>query len=347
MKRTLFSNRILWILLATIIWYLTIGAYFDVVAETVLDLIRSENAAFFFINEMYTSTIGAAIILAVLLYVFKNNRPILRSFLPDGNRKYQTIKSEDQVTYVGSQKEWQKVALEKTKADNRLSKLGYGLLLGFLTNFACILCALIHGDIKLIFDFSANQIPLLIYALLAVFIQSSSEELWCRGYMYEKINVHYPLWVAAVVNGVFFGLIHMFNPGVSVLAIADIIVCGIAYSLLRWYSGSIWTCMGIHTAWNFTQNFLFGLPNSGLVSEMSVFHLDAFVDNGSWIYDYSFGVEGGVPAVLVDLLLAVVILILAKRDGRLGELFMTKEKECEPLVIGTAEQDNDREVIEI
>ena len=89
--------------------------------------------------------------------------------------------------------------------------------------------------------------------------------------------------------------------------------------------------------WNFTQNFLFGLPNSGLVSEASVFHLDAATGISNWIYSYEFGVEGGVPAVFIDLLLIVVILILAKRDGRMGELFESRESKGEMPVMAPKE----------
>ena len=210
-----------------------------------------------------------------------------------------------------------------------MKMLGAGLLLGFLTNFFCILCALIHGDIKLYPDFSASQVPLMIFALVSVFFQSTSEELWCRCFLYDRINVHYPLWMAIVINGSLFGLMHLANPGMSALALADLIICGVSYSMLRWYSGSIWTCFGIHTMWNFTQNFLFGLPNSGLVSEASVFHLDAATGISNWIYSYEFGVEGGAPAVFIDLLLAVAIIILAKRDGRLGELLESRESRGE------------------
>ena len=216
-----------------------------------------------------------------------------------------------------------------------MKMLGIGLLLGFLTNFFCILCALIHGDIKLYLDFSASQIPLMAFALISVFFQSTSEELWCRCFLYDRINVHYPLWVAIVVNGALFGMMHLANPGISALALADLIICGLSYSMLRWYSGSIWTCFGIHTMWNFTQNFLFGLPNSGLVSEASVFHLDAAAGISNWIYSYEFGVEGGAPAVFIDLLLVVVILILAKRDGRLGELLESRESRGEMPVTAT------------
>jgi hypothetical protein len=90
--------------------------------------------------------------------------------------------------------------------------------------------------------------------------------------------------------------------------------------------------------WNFTQNFLFGLPNSGLVSEASVFHLDAATGISNWIYSYEFGVEGGVPAVFIDLVLIAVILWCAKRDGRLGELKESKESRGEMPVAAPKEE---------
>ena len=204
--------------------------------------------------------------------------------------------------------------------DNTVRILLFGLLVGFVMNFSCIVLALLHGDIKLTLSPAAGQVLFFLFALLFVFIQSSSEELWCRGFLYERLNVRYPLWVAIVVNGVLFGLLHTFNPGVSVLAIAGIIVCGISFSLARWYTKSLWFVMAIHTAWNFTQNFIFGLPNSGLVSEASIFALDAANAKTSWIYSASFGVEGGIPSLIADGALGVICLILAARKGRLKEL---------------------------
>ena len=87
--------------------------------------------------------------------------------------------------------------------ENTVRNLLIGLLLGFLSNFVCILCAILHGDLKLYPDFSIGMIPTMLYALLMVFIQSSSEEFWCRGFLYERICIHYPLWVAVIVNGFF------------------------------------------------------------------------------------------------------------------------------------------------
>ena len=304
-------NRIIWIVIVAFVWYLIIGAgiFGEFIAYVVTNAVSMSDSVFF-VFYYYTTVIGDILALIILLTALRKNRFIFWSFLPG--------KPTDEVKRAAR--------LTVSAHDNTVSKLFYGLLLGFLTNFVCILCAMIHGDIKLVLDFSASQIPVMLFALISVFIQSTGEELWCRGFLYERINVHYPLWVAILINSTLFGLLHVFNPGATVLAIADIMICGLSYSLLRWYTGSIWAAMGIHTGWNFTQNFLFGLPNSGLVSEVSVFHLDAANGTTNLIYDYLFGVEGALPAVLVDLLLGVIILVLAYKQGRFKELTMTREK---------------------
>lgn len=290
-KKTHFTNRIIWILLAWFVFYEVLDSLIILLFRSLLtNSVRNPSNGLVFVLKYYTPLLISCVFFVLVCLVLKKNRFLLESVKPKR----------------GS-----------------MRMLGIGLLLGFLTNFFCILCAMLHGDIKLYFDFSVSQIPLMLFALLSVFFQSTSEELWCRSFLYDRINVHYPLWVAVLINGVLFGLMHCFNPGVTALAIADIAICGISYSLLRWYTGSIWTCFGIHTMWNFTQNFIFGLPNSGLVSEASVFHLDAATGISNWIYSYEFGVEGAFPAVFIDLMLAVVILLCARKQGRLGELMGT------------------------
>ncbi len=314
-SKSKFFNNLLWIIFLEIALYFFLTSFVANGIYYPLSLLEDHiPPSISFINYYYTPTIGAVITLVIVCLVIKKTRFILRSFLGKGAKKEHKIQVVED-TY------------EPTR-NNTVLTLLLGLLLGFITNFLCILCAMIHGDIKLTVDFSAGMIPVFIFALLMVFIQSSSEELWMRGYMYERIRVRYPLWVAIVINSVFFGLIHMFNDGVTVLAIVGIIICGLSYSIVRWYTGSIWIVMGMHTMWNFTQNFIFGLPNSGLVSEASIFSPDAATGVSNLIYDYGFGVEGALPAIIFDVLVGIVCLLLAKKNGRLGELKMSYEKEA-------------------
>ena len=316
MKKTHFTNRIIWICVGFFLWYVLLDGLVVSGAYKLVSGLRGRvSDGLYFVLENYSILIVSCLIFIIVCAVIKKNRFLLEVIRP-------------------------------TREKRSMSHFGVGILLGFLTNFFCIICALLHGDIKLTLDFSAEHIPLMLFALISVFFQSASEEMWCRGYLMERINVHYPLWVGIVVNAVLFGLLHILNDGITALAMADLIICGIAYSLLYWYSGSIWTCFGIHTMWNFTQNFLFGLPNSGLVSECSVFHLDAANGISNWVYSYEFGVEGAIPAVFIDLLLAAVILWLAKRDGRLGELKLSKEMTGEVPVLPQDPHEEERHIVE-
>ena len=266
----------------------------------------------YYVLDFYTCVIVDVFSLFLLTWLIRPNRYIWKSFLlPKKRSAAETTEDDLLADFYGRRR-------------NGLKMLGWGFLLGFLQNFFCIICALIHGDIQLYFESGAGQIPLFLFAFLSVFIQSSSEELWCRGFLYERLHERCPLWVVIFVNGALFGCLHIFNDGVTVLSIVEITVCGIAFSLLRWYTGSIWIVMGLHTAWNFTQAFLFGLPNSGLVSAVSLFHLESSTGISNLIYDYDFGVEGALPALVVDLLMAVIILVLSAKSGRLKELKMNR-----------------------
>ena len=293
-------NRIIWIVLVTIFWYVFVfssieSILFDnlSIGNIIAEKIGYEVDAMKFAMR-YLGTAVSFLGFIVYCAVTRRNRFVLRDILPGHE-------------------------------GNRFRMLVYGFIVGFAMNFSCIACALINGDIKLYLNFAIAQIPFYLITFVFVFIQSSSEEMWCRGFMYERIRVHYPLWVAILVNGVFFALLHVFNPGVTALPIIDIAFCGLSFSLAKWYTRSIWFPMGIHTAWNFTQNLIFGLPNSGIVSEASIMGLDAASATDSAVYNVAFGVEGAIPAVIVDLLLGIICLILAARDGRLRELTQSIE----------------------
>ena len=196
---------------------------------------------------------------------------------------------------------------------NRIPELLIGLLLGFGMNGLLILFAMMHGDVHLYFD-RFEIVPFFIL-LLAVFIQSAAEEIMCRGFIYQRVLRTYrgKFLLAALVNGVFFGLIHMTNDGATPIAIIDIIICGIQYSAIVYYFDSLWMAMGAHAGWNFTQSILAGLPNSGNVFPYSIFRLDAASASNSFFYDVGFGVEGTIAAVLMEIVVTVAIIVIGRK----------------------------------
>ena len=186
-----------------------------------------------------------------------------------------------------------------------------GLLIGFGMNAFCILLAWLHGDLH--FYAGSFRVLYMLCALVCVCIQSGAEELITRGYMMGALRKRYPVWVAIAGNALFFGALHLASPGITVLSFLNIVLVAVALSLVMFYFGSIWLCIAVHTAWNYTQNFLFGLPNSGIVSEGSFLHLDAARD--SIFYDAAFGIEGSLSAVLVLAVFAVCVVLYAKKKG--------------------------------
>ncbi len=197
---------------------------------------------------------------------------------------------------------------------NTWKYFGIGLALGFGMNALCAAAALINGDIHIYFD-SFDPVAFVI-VFISVFIQSSSEEVMCRAFIYQRLRRVYRSPVVAIVgNAVMFAAYHLLNPGVSALAIANIVLCGVLFSLTVYYFDSFWCAAAIHTAWNFTQNTIFGLPNSGNVYPYSVFKLDAGSATASFAYDPLFGIEGTVSSTLVLVCASIGVLIWGLRHN--------------------------------
>ncbi len=195
---------------------------------------------------------------------------------------------------------------------NRVSMLLLGLLIGFVMNAVSVIAAILAGSIQL--EFVQFNIIGFVLFLLAIFVQASTEEIICRGFFYQRLNRTYGTAAAVIGSSVLFSLAHFMNPGCTPLALIDIFVTGVLYALMVRYCDSIWMAMGAHTAWNFTQNILFGLPNSGMASSYSFFGLVGETTN-SFAYDTAFGVEGTLFAVAVNVLCTLALFVWGRKCG--------------------------------
>ena len=109
----------------------------------------SENVGTFL--SQYLGTFGVWIAFLLFAVIFKGNRPMLKALAPN-------------------------------KSLNNIKGILLGVLLGFGTNGLCVLISLLMGDIKL--SYNGFDWKLLTAFLIFVFIQSSSEEVTDRLYLY-------------------------------------------------------------------------------------------------------------------------------------------------------------------
>ncbi len=230
---------------------------------------------------MYLSFLGIWIISILYMRFTKKNRPILLA--------------------VGSK-----------ASGNNAKNLLTGLCIGFGLNGICVAMAWLHKDIVLYYD--SLQPIYFVIIFIAVFVQSSAEELVCRGFLYQRLRRSYRHPAIAIIgSSLLFAILHLGNEGVTVLSVLNIFIVGILFSFMVYYMDSLWCAMAMHAAWNFTQNILFGLPNSGVVSPYSVFRLDASAAKNSFAYNVGFGIEGTLFADIILILACICIYLWGRK----------------------------------
>lgn len=203
-----------------------------------------------------------------------------------------------------------------TKPDgNNIFKFLFGILIGFALNGVCILVAWLHGDIVMHFESFRPLSFVFIFAM--VLIQSSAEELMCRGFLYQILIQRFKSPVFAILgNSLLFASLHLGNNGITVLSFIDICLSGILFSLMVYYMDSLWCAFAGHTAWNFTQAIIFGLPNSGNPAVYSVFKIDLDNSKNSFAYNVIFGIEGTVLSVIVLALACMALYLWGRKYGK-------------------------------
>lgn len=187
---------------------------------------------------------------------------------------------------------------------NTLKMFAVGLGVGFGANLLCAMIAMLNGNIHITFV-SFQPISFLI-VFAAVLIQCGAEELIFRVLMHQRLMRRYGSPVlAVVVTSVLFAMIHGANPGAGFIPFLSLFALGLLCSALVIRMDSPWAAIAAHTAWNFCQNILLGLPNSGAIASYSVFKLDAAAD--SFAYSTGFGLEGAITAAIILLIAAGLI----------------------------------------
>ena len=118
-------------------------------------------------------------------------------------------------------------------------------------------------------------------------------------------------WTSAVILSFLFGLGHSKNPGESPIGMLSAGLVGMVFCLSLWRTGSLWWAIGFHTAWDWSQSFLWGVADSGTMAQH---HLLATHPVGKPILSGgATGPEGSIFIVAVLGLISLIILLTLPR----------------------------------
>ena len=138
-----------------------------------------------------------------------------------------------------------------------------GLFIGLLMFSVAVLIAFLCGTLTYNGFVLGDGIYLLLAFLAGFIIQGMSEEVFLRGYFMISVANRSPILLAVLTNSVLFALLHIYNNGIDVLSLINLVLFGIFASIYTLKMNSIWGICAVHTAWNFVQGNVFGIRVSG------------------------------------------------------------------------------------
>lgn len=187
-----------------------------------------------------------------------------------------------------------------------------GAALGFAMFSGAVLICVLAGSVRLSAARGAfAPLPLVLFAA-GYMVQGMAEEALCRGYFMVSLGRRYSMDMAVLINAVAFAALHALNPGISSLAILNIILYGIFASLCFIRTENIWLVGALHSVWNFAQGNIYGIKVSGLKTDCSVFSA-VMTEGKDLFHGGAFGLEGGL-AVTIVLVAGIAILCLYQKD---------------------------------
>jgi membrane protease YdiL (CAAX protease family) len=120
-------------------------------------------------------------------------------------------------------------------------------------------------------------------------------------------------WTAAVLVSFGFGLVHGSNPGESPIGLICAGLASLVFCFSLWRTGSLWWAIGLHTAWDWAQSFLYGVADSG--ASFSHHLLATHPVGRPLLSGGATGPEGSICVLPVLLLLTLVIIFTLPRGN--------------------------------
>jgi membrane protease YdiL (CAAX protease family) len=140
------------------------------------------------------------------------------------------------------------------------------------------------------FDAAGTLVLLLAIAALA-------EELLFRGFPLARLAATVGPWPAVVGLTIGFTALHLPNPGVSPLGLANVALASVVLSAAFFEWGGLPAAWGLHLGWNAGLGAGADTPVSGIEFDMPGF--DYAATGPEWVTGGPFGPEGGVIATVV------------------------------------------------
>ena len=155
-------------------------------------------------------------------------------------------------------------------------------------------------------------------------LQGWPEELVTRGWLFPMVSAKSNIFIGILISSALFGALHLFNPGVTVLSIVNIILDGIFACFLMLKYDNMWVLAGMHGAWNFVQGNIYGIQVSGQGASTSILNYSS-QSSVDILSGGAFGAEGSIFASIVLIGCIAYLYWSLKKENRLPQALIFKK----------------------
>lgn len=200
-----------------------------------------------------------------------------------------------------------------------LSRTGAARSLGLGALIGIGLFALVIANIALLGGYAVDGFgsPGALLGLLGLMVAAAvTEEVIFRGVLFRVVEEWAGSWIAMLVTGLLFGLMHLLNPNASLFgAIAIAVEAGFMLTAAYMATRRLWVPIGLHFGWNIAAGGIFSTEVSGANTPQGL--LDATMSGPVLLTGGDFGPEGSVFSIGICVLTGAVFVWMAHRRGRI------------------------------
>lgn len=181
------------------------------------------------------------------------------------------------------------------------------LVVGLLYLFGCVTV-----ESQQVQPVGMSALGVILIILIGWIIQGGTEEIVTRGWLMNVIGARYNIALGLVISSLLFGVLHLGNPNVNIVAILNIILVGLFFGLYVMKTNDLWAVCGMHSAWNFAQGNLFGFEVSGLNVQVGTL-IDLNLVGNDMVSGGVFGPEAGLCATIILIASILVLYIFSEK----------------------------------
>ena len=190
---------------------------------------------------------------------------------------------------------------------NAFQEFGLGSLTGFGL-FGFVIATLWLLGFYRVTGFNFGWL-LIIGSLAGAFVSAFVQELIFRAAIYRITEEWLGTRWAVAISAILFGVIHLSNSGATIFsAVAVALQAGILLAAAYALTHRLWMALGIHMAWDFANDGIFGVGVAGQSGESIKGLLQANLSGPELFTGGAFGVEASVIALVIVLLAGIFML---------------------------------------